>query len=185
MWPLAGLGLMIFLVGLRQVGGLLLWSLHPASAMGRSAQRWSERALQLASDRVGWRGMTLADSIEFCLGHVEDCLTRRVSTLRFCAQISTLLGFLGTVTGMVRVFQTVAVKGVVTPGDLAGGIQEALFTTVLGLILAVVAFGFAFILERLAARHLRRLEWQILTRLDTESAADEDSTPPESGGKPS
>jgi biopolymer transport protein ExbB len=63
---------------------------------------------------------------------------RWLSTL---AQVATLLGLLGTVTGLVRAFQVVQEKSggssPVSPGDLAGGIWEALITTVAGLIVAI------------------------------------------------
>ena len=63
---------------------------------------------------------------------------RLLSTL---AQVSTLLGLLGTVTGLVRAFQVIQSKATstnpVSPGDLAGGVWEALITTVAGLIVAI------------------------------------------------
>ncbi|MDD4940019.1 MAG: MotA/TolQ/ExbB proton channel family protein [Candidatus Omnitrophica bacterium] len=71
-------------------------------------------------------------------------LERNLSMLATIAHISPLLGLLGTVTGMVRCFQTIQVKSSafhpVSPGDLAGGIWEALLTTVAGLTLAIPCF---------------------------------------------
>lgn len=71
-------------------------------------------------------------------------LEKNLSMLATIAHISPLLGLLGTVTGMVRCFQTIQAKAVtfhpVSPGDLAGGIWEALLTTVAGLIVAIPTF---------------------------------------------
>ena len=71
-------------------------------------------------------------------------LEKNLSILATIAHISPLLGLLGTVTGMVRCFQTIQAKATsfhpVSPGDLAGGIWEALLTTVAGLIVAIPAF---------------------------------------------
>lgn len=71
-------------------------------------------------------------------------LERNLSTLATIAHISPLLGLLGTVTGMVRCFQAIQAKATslhpVSPGDLAGGIWEALLTTVAGLIVAIPTF---------------------------------------------
>jgi biopolymer transport protein ExbB len=71
-------------------------------------------------------------------------LEKKLSMLATIAHISPLLGLLGTVTGMVRCFQTIQVKATslspVNPGDLAGGIWEALLTTVAGLMVAIPAF---------------------------------------------
>ncbi len=71
-------------------------------------------------------------------------LERNLSALATIAHISPLLGLLGTVTGMVRCFQAIQAKATsfhpVSPGDLAGGIWEALLTTVAGLVVAIPTF---------------------------------------------
>lgn len=71
-------------------------------------------------------------------------LEKKLNALATIAHISPLLGLLGTVTGMVRCFQTIQLKSTalnpVSPGDLAGGIWEALLTTVAGLIVAIPAY---------------------------------------------
>ncbi|MDP8266680.1 MAG: MotA/TolQ/ExbB proton channel family protein [Candidatus Aceula meridiana] len=71
-------------------------------------------------------------------------LERRLTALATIAHISPLLGLLGTVTGMAANFHTIQVRAAslnpVTPGDLAGGIWEALLTTVAGLVVAIPTF---------------------------------------------
>jgi len=71
-------------------------------------------------------------------------LESRLSVLATIAHISPLLGLLGTVTGMTASFHTIQVRAAslnpVTPGDLAGGIGEALLTTVAGLMVAIPTF---------------------------------------------
>ena len=71
-------------------------------------------------------------------------LEKNLSILATIAHICPLLGLLGTVTGMIRCFQTIQAKATafnpVSPGDLAGGIWEALLTTVAGLIVAIPTF---------------------------------------------
>ncbi len=53
-----------------------------------------------------------------------------------------MLGFLGTVTGMITAFQEIqALQGNVNPSVLAGGIWEALLTTAGGLIAGIIALG--------------------------------------------
>lgn len=71
-------------------------------------------------------------------------LEKNLTALATIAHVSPLLGLLGTVTGMVRCFQVIQAKATtfhpVSPGDLAGGIWEALLTTVAGLIVAIPTF---------------------------------------------
>lgn len=59
--------------------------------------------------------------------------------LKLCAAIGPLLGLLGTVLGMVDVFSTLSQKAMPDPSLLAGGIFQALLTTVMGLTLAIPA----------------------------------------------
>ncbi|PIQ82064.1 MAG: hypothetical protein COV76_05605 [Candidatus Omnitrophica bacterium CG11_big_fil_rev_8_21_14_0_20_64_10] len=72
-------------------------------------------------------------------------LTGPLPALGTIAHLSPLLGLLGTVTGLVKSFQTIQLKAVsaapVNPADLAGGIWEALLTTVFGLAVAIPAYA--------------------------------------------
>jgi biopolymer transport protein ExbB len=69
-------------------------------------------------------------------------LERRLSLLASVAGVAPMLGFLGTVTGMIAAFHAVEVAGgVVSPGDLAGGVWEALLTTAFGLIVGIPALA--------------------------------------------
>lgn len=73
-------------------------------------------------------------------------LEKNLNFLSTIAHISPLLGLLGTVVGLVKCFyiieQKTAIAGSVNPADLAGGIWEALLTTVFGLGVAIVAYLF-------------------------------------------
>ena len=86
----------------------------------------------------------IKESIEDASLYEIPRLESKLSILATIAHISPLLGLLGTVTGMVRCFQMIEVKTSsfhpVSPGDLAGGIWEALLTTVAGLVVAIPTF---------------------------------------------
>jgi len=64
-------------------------------------------------------------------------LSRYLTVLSTIASIAPLLGLLGTVTGMIKVFSIISSKGLTNPSDLAGGISEALLTTAAGLVVAI------------------------------------------------
>ncbi len=85
--------------------------------------------------------------------------TRYLNSLDTVAIIAPMFGLLGTVTGMVRTFQTVAeLEGAVNPSVLAGGIWEALLTTAFGLLVAIPALiAFRYFRSRLIRweNHLR------------------------------
>ena len=71
-------------------------------------------------------------------------LEKHLPVLATIAHIAPLLGLLGTVTGMIRSFQVIQMKALalapVNPGDLAGGIWEALLATVAGLAVAIPTY---------------------------------------------
>ena len=71
-------------------------------------------------------------------------LEKHLPILATIAHIAPLLGLLGTVTGMIRSFQVIQAKALaltpVNPGDLAGGIWEALLATVAGLAVAIPTY---------------------------------------------
>lgn len=88
--------------------------------------------------------LEIKEAIEDASLYEIPLLEKNLSALATIAHVSPLLGLLGTVTGMVRCFQTIQLKATslrpVSPGDLAGGIWEALLTTVAGLVVAIPAF---------------------------------------------
>jgi biopolymer transport protein ExbB len=70
-------------------------------------------------------------------------LEKGLTVLATVAGIAPLLGFLGTVTGMIQAFMTIQdLAGAANPSDLAGGIWEALITTAFGLIVGIPALAF-------------------------------------------
>ncbi len=66
-----------------------------------------------------------------------DRLEKGMGVLATTANVSPMLGFLGTVTGMIKSFATLAASGLTNPGKVAAGISEALITTAAGLIIAI------------------------------------------------
>jgi biopolymer transport protein ExbB len=64
-------------------------------------------------------------------------LERGLSTIKVFAAVAPLLGLLGTVTGMINTFQRITLFGTGDPKLMAGGISEALVTTMLGLVTAI------------------------------------------------
>ena len=64
-------------------------------------------------------------------------LERNLSLLKLLAGVAPLLGLLGTVTGMILTFQAITLFGTGDPKLMAGGISQALITTVLGLVVAI------------------------------------------------
>ncbi|MCW9012481.1 MAG: MotA/TolQ/ExbB proton channel family protein [Gammaproteobacteria bacterium] len=84
----------------------------------------------------------IKESIEEAGRQVVHEMERFLNTLGTIAAISPLLGLLGTVIGMIKVFNAITSSGVGNAAPLAGGISEALITTAAGLSVAIVALMF-------------------------------------------
>lgn len=80
----------------------------------------------------------------------KERLEKPLTLLDFIAMIAPVLGFLGTVTGMIQAFKSLSEAMTVELQVVAGGLYEALFTTAFGLIISVGATVCSFILERSA-----------------------------------
>jgi len=84
----------------------------------------------------------MKESIEEVGRHVAHSLERFLNTLGTIASISPLLGLLGTVIGMIKVFAVITTHGVGDASILAEGISEALLTTAAGLSVAIPTLMF-------------------------------------------
>lgn len=85
----------------------------------------------------------MEQEVETCLNSEIHKLEKNLGTLSTIAAVGPLVGFLGTVTGMVRVFYRIAgLGGGVDISLLAGGISEALVTTIGGLFVGILAILF-------------------------------------------
>ncbi|KAA1188225.1 MotA/TolQ/ExbB proton channel family protein [Pseudohalioglobus sediminis] len=83
----------------------------------------------------------MKESIQEAAQHVVHDLERYLNTLGTIAAIAPLLGLLGTVLGMIKVFAEIMAQGTGNASVLAGGISEALITTAAGLTVAIPALA--------------------------------------------
>jgi len=84
----------------------------------------------------------LKEAVEDTGRQVVHDLERFLNTLGTIAGISPLLGLLGTVIGMIKVFSAIMISGVGNANVLAGGISQALITTAAGLTVAIPSYFF-------------------------------------------
>ena len=94
-------------------------------------------------------------------------LEKYLGTLGTVAAVAPLLGFLGTVTGMIKAFMKIeSLGGNVAPSVLAGGIWEALVTTAAGLIVGILAIIFYNYIQGRVARYVHEMEESSYNLLD-------------------
>ena len=108
----------------------------------------------------------MKEAIEDTGRHVVHELERYLNSLGTIAAITPLLGLLGTVIGMVKVFAAITTHGVGDPTVLAGGISEALITTAAGLTVAIPSLiGYRYLRGRVDALAVR-MEKEAVTMVE-------------------
>lgn len=90
----------------------------------------------------------LNKQIKANMGEILPKLEGSLPTIAVIGSILPMLGLLGTVTGMINVFDTIAIHGTGNPQQMAGGISQALLTTASGLIIAIPVIFAHHILSR-------------------------------------
>jgi biopolymer transport protein ExbB len=104
------------------------------------------RRLKLGKVRRGEVDQAISTTGTIELGFLE----RGLVILATIANVAPLMGFLGTVAGMILAFDSIAKAGDVDPSLVAGGIKVALLTTAAGLVIAVpVNIGYNFFVTRI------------------------------------
>ncbi len=116
--------------------------LDSAKTLCRNTDTPTSRIIEKGVDRIGKPVENIKAAMEDA-GNLEVArLEKRVGWLSTTAGAAPMIGFLGTVTGMVRVFFDMASKGSnIEVGTLANGMYQAMVTTVAGLIVGIIAYA--------------------------------------------
>ena len=116
-------------------------------------------AAGLLSSKYGRAAMI--EGVEQAAAQVIHDMERYLNTLGTIAAITPLLGLLGTVVGMIRVFSEIMLQGTGNANALAGGISEALISTAAGLTVAIPTY--------MTHRHFTRKVESLVLTLEQES----------------
>lgn len=108
----------------------------------------------------------IKERIEDTGRHVVHRMERYLNTLGTIALIGPLLGLLGTVIGLIRMFMQVMAGGMADPTKMAGGIGEALICTATGLIVAIPAYVLHRYFRSKVAGYCVEMEKQATVLLD-------------------
>jgi biopolymer transport protein ExbB len=125
------------------------------------------KMIEKGISRLGGQLKNIEASIEN-VGKIEVYkLEKNLSLLATTAGAAPMIGFLGTVTGMIRAFIAIAQEqGTVSPRLLSSGIYEAMVTTAAGLIVGIVAYlGYNFLVTRIQ-KLIYRMEYTSINFID-------------------
>lgn len=143
---IAGVAMLLFSLGLER-WWFFRFHYHPARRA--LVARWVARR-----ERTSWSAMTLR---EVWAGELIADLRRPLPWLRLLVVICPLLGLLGTVTGMISVFDSLSVSEVNQARAMADGVARATLPTLSGMAVSVVGLLFITRLEHIIRRERQRL----------------------------
>lgn len=122
------------------------------------------RAIKTAIDCRLWNEKDMRDSVEVEMGNVIPKFEHLLTALGTIANISTLLGLLGTVVGNIQAFGVLGNGGSMgDPAALAGSIGNALFTTVAGLVVSIPSLIFYNFFNSRVNRRTAEMEANVTT----------------------
>jgi len=111
---------------------------------GVAQQLWEAR-----EDHKSWNAHQIRSRL---ISQVSSQVERNIPLIQTCVALCPLLGLLGTVTGMVEVFEVMAISGSGNPRSMAGGVSKATIPTMAGMVAALSGVAMATYLQRKAAR---------------------------------
>ncbi len=168
-WRQGGIiGYLISIVGLFALW-LAIHRLYTLSRIGQRVDRQLEssdasdenplgRVLGIYEANPGMDVESLELKLSEAILKERPALERGHNLLKIIAAVAPLMGLLGTVTGMILTFQGIVIFGAGDPKAMAGGISQALVTTVLGLTVAIPTVLFHTLVSGRSTRILRLLE---------------------------
>jgi len=128
---------------LRQIGQKISADDIPGAInICRSQRGMLPRILEFGLQRGEKNRADITDALSIALMEHLNSLERYLGIVGTIAVIAPFVGLFGTVLGIIRAFDDIALKGNSTPAVVAAGVSEALITTASGLIIAVIAVVF-------------------------------------------
>ena len=114
----------------------------------RLLAEWAAR-----SDHKSWKALAIKDEL---VSQVKQRSSANVGIIKTLVSLAPLLGLLGTVTGMIQVFDVMAFSGSSNARLMAGGVFRATIPTMAGMVAALSGLVFATVLPRMSARETAR-----------------------------
>ncbi len=139
-YSIIGIGSLTFVIGILRLLALFLISNRVKAQRKQPAQPGDNplgRVLAVGEKNRSCDVETLELKMEEVVLQETSKLERFLWLIKVVSAVTPLMGLLGTVTGMIRTFQIITLFGTGDPKLMAGGISEALVTTMLGLVAAI------------------------------------------------
>ena len=140
--------------------------LDSALAICRNSNTPLGRMLEKGLLRIGRPIKDIEGAIEN-VGKLEvSKLEKNISILGIIAGIAPMLGFVGTIIGVITIFHEVSVKGIIEIGTISGGLYVKMITSATGLIIGIIAYVLYHILNIMVDRIVLKMETDAIEFID-------------------
>ncbi|MET1056202.1 MAG: MotA/TolQ/ExbB proton channel family protein [Pedobacter sp.] len=140
--------------------------LENAIALCRNTNSPLGRMLEKGMRRIGRPIKDIEAAIEN-VGKLEvSKLEKNISILGIIAGIAPMLGFVGTIVGVITIFHDVSIKGAIEIGTISGGLYTKMITSASGLIVGIISYVLYHILNAMVERIILRMETDALEFID-------------------
>jgi biopolymer transport protein ExbB len=141
-------------------------NLDSAMAICKSSNTPIGRMLQKGLLRIGRPIKDIEGAIEN-VGKLEvSKLEKNIGILGIIAGIAPMLGFVGTIIGVITIFHDVSVKGVIEIGTISGGLYVKMISSASGLIIGIIAYVFYNILNIMVDKVILKMETDAIEFID-------------------
>lgn len=140
--------------------------LENAIALCRNNNSPLSRMLEKGLKRIGRPIKDIEAAIENN-GKLEvSKLEKNIGILGIIAGIAPMLGFVGTIIGVITIFHDVSIKGAIEIGTISGGLYTKMITSATGLIIGIIAYVLYHILNMMVERIILRMETDAIEFID-------------------
>ena len=120
------------------------------SYIDKLANQWNSR-----KDKTSWDALQVREKL---ISQAKFEINKNLSMIQTCIMLAPLFGLLGTVTGMIEVFQVMAFSGGGDARAMAGGVSKATLPTMAGMVVALSGVFASIYLNSASTRHESNLD---------------------------
>jgi biopolymer transport protein ExbB len=151
------IGLLTLLMWILIFERILYFRGEHRSLMRGVLKEWKERR-----DRSSWNARRIRDAM---VSRVSLSVDAHLPLIKTLVALAPLLGLLGTVTGMIEVFEVMAFSGSGNPRSMAAGVSKATIPTMAGMVAALSGVLAVTLLSRFARREVEHLRNELTTEV--------------------
>ncbi len=141
-------------------------NLQSATALCKQANSPISRMLQKGLVRIGKPIKEIEGAIEN-VGKLEVAkLERNISVLGIIAGIAPMLGFVGTISGVIKIFYNISLSDNISIGIISGGLYEKMITSAAGLIVGILAYIGHHVLNMMVDKLILKMETESIDFID-------------------